>query len=201
MVLDGGTRQAKVTGITVRVHHLIPLQSIPMIFIVQMGLFACGLASLLRSVEAVDEVVIQSSISWQAQHIFLYCAIMGHLCGAFNSLCVMKMLSDLPIARFQRQSRGIAPPAIPPGVDPQSRLGILYGAGMAYSFSTLERMSYWVQVSAWVSTFITLALWVALVIQSDDNTWSWAMMGFVGPCATVVLLAFGSAASTMMGVV
>jgi hypothetical protein len=166
-----------------------------------MAVFASGLTSLIRNVEAGDEAVTRSSIPWQVQKLFLYWAIGGHLCGTFHSFCIMKMLSDLPVACFQRQSMGIAPPAIPPGIDPRSRLGILYGAGMAHSFSTVERMAYWVQIFAFVCTFITLALSVVLVTLSDDNAWSWTTMGFLGPSATAVMVAFGSVAWAMMGVV
>jgi hypothetical protein len=158
-----------------------------------MALFAGALASLAQCLESVDKGVTLSSTSWLALRAFLYGAIMLNLCGAFLSLVIIKMCCDLPLARFQRESRGIAPPEIPSGVDPWSRYALLHRAGMTRFFFIVEELCYWFLVFACVCTFTTLTLWVSLITQSDNNTWSWVTMGFFGPCATAVIVAFGIA--------
>jgi hypothetical protein len=118
---------------------------------------------------------------------------MLNLCGAFLSLVIVKMCCDFPLAHYQRAVRKIPPRPVDRKIEEWSRRGLLCTAGMTRLFFTVEEMSYWTMILACVSTFTSLTLWVSLITAADNDTWSRVTMGFFGPCAMVVVGAFGIA--------
>ncbi|KAG8820816.1 hypothetical protein FRC19_008574 [Serendipita sp. 401] len=137
---------------------------------IQMPLFAGAFVGLAQIVEGVDpEKTKATSHSWRALRVFLYGAIMLSLLGAFLSLIIIKMCSDLPIARYQRElkkSQAIADPQERPSIEPLSREEILIDAGISPSYFFVDTTSAWVLIFACLFGFISLAFWVAVSADS-----------------------------------
>ncbi|KAG8831807.1 hypothetical protein FRC18_005952 [Serendipita sp. 400] len=146
-----------------------------------MPLFAGAFVGLAQIVEGVDpEKTKTTSHSWRALRVFLYGAIMLSLLGAFLSLIIIKMCSDLPIARYQRglkkKSQAIADPALDieskslpqerSSIEPLSREEILLDAGISPSYFFVDTTSAWVLIFACLFGFISLAFWVAVSADS-----------------------------------
>lgn len=64
-----------------------------------MALFAAALVSLAQMIAAAAE---KTGASWEAMRFFTYAAIMLNLGGAFISLVIIKMCSDVPRAAQQK---------------------------------------------------------------------------------------------------
>lgn len=75
--------------------------------LLQLALFASALVSLAQMIASVSTstVIDTSGGSWVALRFFTFSAIILNLVGAFLSLVIIKMCSDLPVAAQQKVTR------------------------------------------------------------------------------------------------
>jgi len=154
-----------------------------------MALFAGALVSLAQIVESTAQQVDTRPASWQALRVFLYSATILNLTGAFLSLVIIKMCSDLPLAYYQRSCRGVTPPTpLPKGVEPWSRRAILIEAGMYRRYTFVDGASTLMLLAAIVFTFASFTFWVLL--NSQNGITSGVTVTFFGIAALVAFCAF-----------
>ncbi|KIM29792.1 hypothetical protein M408DRAFT_22657 [Serendipita vermifera MAFF 305830] len=91
-----------------------------------MALFAAALVSLAQMIG--DAAAQATGASWEALKFFTYAAIMLNLGGAFLSLIIIKMCSDLPLAAQQR--------LLEPGANDFTTSGSPYGPPLRRSAPT-----------------------------------------------------------------
>lgn len=96
-----------------------------------------------------------SPASWKALRVFLYSAIMLNFSGAFLSLMIVKMCSDLPLALYQREKP--LPPYIPGSVS-----GLLAHYHMSHWYWRANRSFVAVSILACLCTFASLSFWIFL---------------------------------------
>jgi hypothetical protein len=123
---------------------------------IQLALFAGALASIAQTVAGtVDEP--DSPASWKALRVFLYSAIMLNFSGAFLSLMIVKMCSDLPLALALSQKEK-PQPKHPPG----SVLDLLVRYHMSRWYLMVNRSFVIVSILACLCTFASLSFWIFL---------------------------------------
>ncbi|KIM26732.1 hypothetical protein M408DRAFT_25201 [Serendipita vermifera MAFF 305830] len=149
-------------------------------FGVVLALFAGGVASIAQTLGGTmtEEV---SPDSWKVLRVFLYSAIMFNLSGAFISLMIVKMCTDLSLAAWNKKCR----PAPSPENETVSRLLRRYN--MSNSYWIVERLFVFVSIFACVFTFTALSLWVFL---SEPLKVAGATMAIFSALGIAVLLSF-----------
>jgi hypothetical protein len=145
-----------------------------------LALFAGALTSIAQTVSATVDVD-DSPASWKAMRVFLYSAIMLNFSGAFLSLMIVKMCSDLPLAMFQND----APPCFKRSVSDQ-----LGHFGMSRQYWIVNSSFVVVSILASLCTFATLSFWVFL---SQTFTVALITIMIFSLLALTIILTFGIA--------
>jgi hypothetical protein len=119
-----------------------------------LALFAGALASIAQTVATtVDEA--DSPASWKAMRVFLYSAIMLNFSGAFLSLMIVKMCSDLPLALYLYQKEQPIPRYIPGSIS-----GLLGHYQMSRWYWMVNRSFVAVSILGCLCTFASLSFWI-----------------------------------------
>lgn len=154
-----------------------------------MALFTGALASLAQTLSG-DSMIDKADTpaSWKALRVFLYSAIILNFSGAFLSLAVVKMCTDLPLAAHQAMLlNGPKASHNQPGTVSQ----LLIDSGMSRGYNTVNLSLTVVFVSACICTFATLTFWVLLSETSIVAGITMIVFGLVGLNAIVVSVITG----------